>query len=91
MIERIIKRGLRLGLKVGSLTKREAIKVARIALKGRKAKRRDLENLAKKIASESLKEQKRLRGIIQKEAKVSIDRVISSAKKRISRRGKKRK
>ena len=83
MIEKIIKKGFRFGLKIGSLTKNEAKRAARIALKGRKNKRSDLENLAKSILSDSIKEQRRLRNIIQKEAKTSINKIISSAKKRI--------
>ncbi|MBI2667831.1 hypothetical protein HYX17_03630 [Candidatus Woesearchaeota archaeon] len=83
MIEKIIKKGFRFGLKIGSLTNREAKRAARIALKGRKIKRGDLENLARNIVSDSIKEQRRLRNIIQKEAKTSINKIISSAKKRI--------
>lgn len=83
MIEKIIRKGFKLGLKIGSLTKREAKRAARIALKGRKIKRNDLENLAKNIILDSIKEQRRLRNIIQKEARTSVNKIISSTKKRI--------
>jgi len=81
MIRKVIKKGLKVGFKVGSITKRKAKKVVKMALKGKKIKRKDLEKLAKNVMSESLKEQRRMMSVIQKEITTSINRILSVAEK----------